>query len=114
VISKWPWWVPTNKFAAVYVAFYIYDLMTMIYPMTKNLPTVGRGVAVNTLPERYCSWFPWSFSSSCTIVVAVRIWRKREEEVKKRKERNKERNCPKKFVTGLKRKGKGSPENTVY
>jgi hypothetical protein len=40
--------------------------------------------------------------------------RKTEVLLKKRKERNKERNCPRKFVTGVKEKGKGLPENTVY
>jgi hypothetical protein len=36
-----------------------------------------------------------------------------EEEEERRKRKKQERNCPKKFVTGLKRK-EGSPENTVF
>jgi hypothetical protein len=74
--------------------------------MTKNLPTVGREVAVNTLPDerRYCSWFPWSFF---VVVYYCGGSQNLEEESrfswKKRKEKETEEFVPK-FVTGLKRR----------
>jgi hypothetical protein len=85
-------------------------------PTTKNLPTAGRGIAEYIPDERWVFVVP--FSSSCIVVVACRIRRKEdrrfsEEKEKRKKKRKRKRNCPKKFVTGLKRK-EGSPEKRYF
>jgi hypothetical protein len=59
--------------------------------MTKNLPTVGRGVNEYRREVLFCG--------------SLGVFRQ---------ENKKERNCPKKFVTGVKEEGKRVPENTVF
>jgi hypothetical protein len=89
VILKWPWWVPTNKVAAAYVAFYIYYLMTMIVPDDEEFANRWKRVAVNTYPTRG-NYGSLSFPSSCTIEGVRNL----EEEEERRKKRNKKGTVP--------------------